>query len=126
VADGLSAANAQAALNAIVGVNAGFLQLHTGAPGPSGTANVSSVTTRPSVAWNAASGSGPASVTASNQPAWSSWAGTNGEVDTDISSWSASSAGSFGLSMALNASVTMNTGDSLTLTAITVNVPTAS
>ena len=126
MADGLSAANAQAALNAMVGVNAGFYQLHTGAPGAAGTANVSSVTTRPSVAWNAASGSGPATVTASNQPAWNSWAGTNGEVDTDVSAWSASSAGSYGFSAQLSAPVTMNTGDSLTLTASTISVPTAS
>lgn len=126
MADGLSAANAQAALNAMVGVNAGFMQLHTGAPGAAGTSNVSSVTTRPPVSWNAASGSGPATVTASTQPAWTSWAGTNGEVDTDISSWSLSSAGAFGLSMQLSSPVTMNTGDSLTLTSIQVSVPTAS
>lgn len=126
MADGLSAANAQAALNAMVGINTGFLQLHTGAPGAAGTANVSSVTTRPAATWNAASGSGPATVTASNQPAWTNWAGTSPETDTDISSWSLSSAGAFGLSMQLSAPVVMNTGDSLTLTAITVSVPTAS
>jgi hypothetical protein len=123
MADGLSTANANAALNAIVGVNAGFVQLHTGAPGAAGTANVSSVTTRPAVSWASASG---ASVAASSQPAWTSWAGTNGEVDTDISAWSASSAGSFGFSAQLSSPVTMDTGDSLTLTAITVTAPTAS
>jgi len=123
MADGLSAANANLALNAAVGTNAGFVQLHTGAPGAAGTSNVSSVTTRPAVTWAAASGG---SVAASNQPAWTSWAGTNGEVDTDISFWSANSAGTFGLSMQLNTPVTMDTGDSLTLTSVTVSVPVAS
>lgn len=123
MADGLSTTVANAALNNIVGTNANNVQLHTGAPGSAGTANVSSVTTRPSVTWNSASGG---SVSASNQPAWTSWAGTNGEVDTDISFWSASVAGTFGLSMQLNASVTMDTGDSLTLTSITISIPTAS
>jgi hypothetical protein len=65
-------------------------------------------------------------VSASNQPAWTNWAGTNGEVDTDISFWSASSNGTFGMSMLLNASVTMNTGDSLSLTSLQVSIPTAS
>ena len=36
------------------------------------------------------------------------------------------SSGTFGFSMTLSSSVTMNTGDSLTLTSITVSVPTAS
>ena len=123
MADGLSTTVANAALNNIVGTNANNVQLHTGAPGSAGTSNVSSVTTRPAVTWNSASAG---SVTASNQPAWSSWAGTNGEVDTDISFWSASTSGTFGFSMQLNTSVTMDTGDSLTLTSITVSIPTAS
>lgn len=123
MADGLSTTVANAALNNIVGTNANDVQLHTGAPGPAGTSNVSSVTTRQPVTWSSASAG---SVSASNQPAWTSWAGTNGEVDTDISFWSAASSGTFGMSMQLSASVTMNTGDSLTLTSITVTIPTAS
>lgn len=126
MADGLSAAVAQAALNNIVGTDAAYVQLHTGAPGSAGTANVSSTTARQSVAWGSASGSGPASVAASSQPAWTNWAGTNGEVDTDISFWSAATAGNFGMSMQLSASVTMDTGDSLTLTSLQVSIPTAS
>ncbi len=63
---------------------------------------------------------------ASSQPAWTNWAGTNGEVDTDLSFWSAISAGSFEFSCQLNASVTMDIGDSLTLTSITVTIPVAS
>lgn len=124
MADGLSTANANLALNAAVGTNAGFCQLHTGAPGSAGTSNVASVTTRPAVTWASASAG---SVAANGTlPSWSSWAGTNGQVITDLSFWSASSGGTFGLSMQLASSVTMDTGDSLSLTAVTVSVPTAS
>ena len=123
MADGLSAANADLALNAAVGTNAGYVQLHTGDPGSAGTANVSSVTTRESVTWGSASAG---SVSASNEPEWTSWAGTSPETDTDISFWSASSSGTFGLSMELASQVTMETGDSLTLTEIEITLPTAS
>lgn len=120
--DGLAAANADAALSTIIG-NANDIQLHTGAPGAAGTGNVSSVTARQAVTWGSPSGG---VVTASNQPAWTNWAGTNGEVDTDITFWSAGSGGTFELSMPLSASVTMDIGDSLTLTSIQISIPTAS
>lgn len=100
-----------------------YIQLHTGDPGAAGTSNVASVTTRENVTWNAASAG---SVTASNQPAWTSWAGTNGQVITDLSFWNASSGGSFYMSMPLATAVTMDTGDSLTLTSISVSITTAS
>lgn len=100
-----------------------FVQIHTGDPGASGTANVSSVTTRPSLTWNAPSAS---AITNSNSPQWTSWAGTNGEVVTDISIWSANSAGTFYLSIQLTASKTVNTGDTLTLSSASVTLsPTA-
>lgn len=124
MADGLSTTVANAALTSIVGTNANNVQLHTGAPGSAGTSNVSSVTTRPAVTWASASGGSVSSN--GTAPAWTSWAGTNGEVDTDITLWSASTSGTFGLSMALSSSVTMDTGDSLTLTSLTVSIPTAS
>ena len=124
MADGLSTTVANAALDNIVGTDANNVQLHTGAPGSAGTSNVSSVTTRPAVTWASASG-GSVSANGTN-PAWTSWAGTNGEVVTDISFWSASSAGTFGFSIQLSSSVTMDTGDSLTLTSITISIPTAS
>ena len=123
MADGLSTTVANAALNNIVGTDANNVQLHTGAPGSAGTSNVSSVTTRPAVTWASAS-AGSVAANGTN-PAWTSWAGSNGEVDTHISFWSASSSGTFGFSMPLNASVTMDTGDSLTLTSISVTIPTA-
>lgn len=124
MADGLSTTVANAALTTIVGTDANNVQLHTGAPGSAGTSNVSSVTTRPAATWAASSGGSVA--TNGTAPAWTSWAGTSPETDTDISFWSASTSGTFGFSMALSSSVTMHTGDSLTLTTVTVSIPTAS
>lgn len=122
MSDGLSTANADAALTTIVS-NWDYKQLHTGDPGSAGTANVSSVTTREAVTWESPSAG---SVSASDEPEWTSWAGTNGEVVTDTSGWSQATSGTFEGSMPLSASVTMYTGDSLELTSITISVPTAS
>ena len=121
MSDGLSTANADAALTTIVS-NWDYIQLHTGDPGSAGTANVSSVTTREAVTWESPSAG---SVSASDEPEWTSWAGTNGEVVTDTSGWSQATSGTFEGSMPLSASVTMYTGDSLELTSITISVPTA-
>lgn len=123
---GLSATNtANAWLNVLRGTSAAtftgvttlFVQLHTGDPGASGTANVSSTTTRQAVNFAAAS-AGSQSITGTTQ--WTSWAGTNGEVVTHISVWGASTSGTFYYSAALSASKTVNTGDTLTLTTLTV------
>lgn len=97
---------------------ASAVKLHTGDPGASATANASSVTTRPTVTWNAASAG---SKSMSNTPSWPSWAGTNGEVVTHISLWDATTAGNFLLSAALTASKTVNTGDTLNLTSLSVS-----
>ena len=123
MAVGLSAANlAHTWLNVLrgttfTGAAGAFAQLHTGDPGASGTANVSSTTTRSSITWNAPSAG---SMTLSNTPSWASWAGTNGEVVSHVSEWSASSAGTFYFSAQLTASKTLNTGDTLNLTTLTV------
>lgn len=98
MADGLSTANlANPWLGVLAGTSFGsvastYVQLHTGSPGANGTSNVSSVTTREQVTWNAPSAG---AMTESNTPTWSNWAGTNGEVVTDISIWSAASSGTF-------------------------------
>lgn len=97
-----------------------FVKLHTGDPGSAGTANASSVTTRPAVTFAAASG-GSCSMTGT-APSWPSWAGTNGEVVTDISVHDANSAGNFQYSAQLAASKTVNTGDTLTLATLTVSL----
>lgn len=123
MAAGLSTTNADLALTAAVGTNAGYVQLHTGDPGSAGTTDVSSVTTREAQTWGSASGG---TVSASGTPTWSSWAGSNGEVVTYISHWSASTSGTFGFSAQLTSSVTMETGDTLELTTDSITMPTAS
>lgn len=124
---GLSAVNAaNAMLNVLRGTSAAtftavttlFVQLHTGDPGAAGTSNVSSVTTRPALNFGAASAGAQAAI--ATLPSWATWAGTNGEVVTHISVWGASSAGTFYYSVALTASKTVNTGDTLNLTSLTV------
>lgn len=123
MADGVSSAAGTAMCTAAV-ANWAFTQLHKGSPGSAGTTNVSSVTTRPATTWATASGS---SVSANGTlPSWASWAGVNGEVQTAISGWTLATSGVFQAAVTLSASVTMNTGDTLSLTAITVAVPNAS
>lgn len=95
---------------------ANAVKLHTGDPGSAATANVSSVTTRPTVTWGAASAGSKAMT---NTPSWATWAGTNGEVVSHISVWDATTAGNFLYSAALTASKTVNTGDTLNLTSLT-------
>jgi hypothetical protein len=97
-----------------------FVKLHTADPGAAGTTAASSVTTRPQITWSAASAGSKAITT--TLPAWTSWAGTNGEVVTHISVWDASTAGNFLFSVALTASKTVNTGDTLTLSTLTVSL----
>jgi len=91
------------------------VKLHTGDPGSAGTANASSVTTRMALTWSAAS-AGSKSIT-TTLPSWTNWAGTNGEVVTHVSVWDNATAGNFLYSVALAASKTVNTGDTLNLTA---------
>lgn len=89
-----------------------FTKLHTGDPGSAGTANASSVTTRPAASFAAAS-AGSCALQATF-PAWTSWAGTSPETITHFSLWDASTAGTFLTSLALTASKTVQTGDTLT------------
>lgn len=123
MADGLAATTLankwlnMLAATAFTAPSATYVQLHTGAPGAAGTSNISSVTTREAVTWNAASAG---SIGESNTPTWSSWGGSNGEVVTDISVWDASSSGNFLFSALLSSSRTVNTGDTLELTTLTV------
>jgi hypothetical protein len=91
------------------------LHTNTGDPGAAGTSNPSSVTTRVVLAWGAAAAGVKAIV--ATFPVWASWAGTNGEVVGYISVWDALTVGNFYYSFALTVPKTMNTGDTLTLTA---------
>lgn len=121
---GVSTANAGLMATAAVSVNAAYAALAIGAPGSAGTANPSSVTVRESLTWGSQSG-GVIAIT--NTPEWTSWAGTNGENVNGLDTWSVvtASSGSFGLSAGLGLAVTMDTGDSLTLSALSLTVPTA-
>ena len=100
-----------------------FVQLHTGSPGAVGTALVSSVTTRPSITFTSAT---TGVLNSSGTASWTSWAGTNGEVVTNVSFWDASSAGNFLWSATLTASKTVNTGDTLNLTSASLTITNAS
>lgn len=112
---GLATANANAALTAIT-TDADFMQLHTGDPGASGTANVSAETSRKAVTWASPSA---ASIAANGTlPSWTSWA-AGSETITHVSFWSASSAGTFQGSHVLTASKSITNGDTLNMTAST-------
>jgi hypothetical protein len=96
---------------------ASYIQLHTGDPGAAGTANISSYATRTALTWSAAAGgskvlSAPVAITGS-------WSGTNNEVLTYVSYWSAVTGGTFIVSDQLTAPVTVVTGQP-------VNLPNAS
>ncbi len=93
-----------------------FDQLHIGDPGASGTANVSSTTVRQATGWGAPAAGSMALTT---QPSWTSWAGTNGESVAGVSTWSASSAGTFYHSTQFTTPKTVNTADTVTVTSHT-------
>lgn len=122
MAEGLSADAADLALNALV-ADWVAAQLHTGDPGTAGTANVSTVTTRQGLTWGAA-GSGEIAVT--NTPEWTDWNGSDTSPETYISGWSDTTGGTYGGAIQLSAPVTMETGDSLTLTGVSVTITTVS
>lgn len=89
-----------------------FAKLHTADPGAAGTTAASSVTTRPAMTFAAAS-SGAVAL-AATFPSWTSWAGTSPETITHFSVWDAATVGTFLCSLALTASKTVQTGDTLT------------
>ena len=93
-----------------------YIQIHTGDPGASGTANVSAVTTRQAVTFGAASSG---AIALSNSPAFSM---TTTETITHASVWSASSAGTFYWSVALTTSRSVVNGDTLTFTTFGVSL----
>lgn len=92
------------------------VKLHTADPGASGTTAASANTTRVAVTWNAASAG---SKSMSNTPSWATWAAGT-ETITHISLWDSTTAGNFLDSIALTASKTVNNGDTLNLTSLTI------
>lgn len=98
------------------------IKLYTGIPGVDGTQNASGNTSRKAVTFAAASaGSMSANGTL---PSWTSWpVGQNGEVISHVGFFAmtalADSGGTFKRSAALASTLTMSTGGTLTITAIT-------
>lgn len=120
--DGLSTVNfANALLNTInntsFAIGATWVQLHTGSPGPSGTANLSAVTTREQAVFSAAA-SGSIGLSASP----TAWNMTTTETITDVSVWTLSSSGLFLWSAALAVEKTVSSGDTLTLNTCTLSL----
>jgi hypothetical protein len=121
MATGLSAANANAALDAIR-TDTPFMQLHVGDPGAAGTANVATETTRKAVTFGAASASSMANTVAVT---WTSIAGS--QDATHFSIWDASTAGNFLCSGTITANA-YTAGDTYeaAIGAITVSITGAS
>lgn len=110
---GIAASQANSLLDTLL--NSTFAQLHTADPGAAGTTAVSSVTTRPSLTFNAASAGSKALSTPAQ---WTSWAGSS-ETISHISIWTASTAGTFKASVALTTPKAVTTGDTLSLNTLT-------
>jgi len=136
MAAGVSSAVADGWLNVIkgttyTGVSACYAKLHTNAgsdlgPGAAGTANASVETTRKAITWNSSITSNTLSATTPS-PSWTSWpSGATGEVISWVSVWDAATNGNFLFSGKLAVSKTLTTGDTLTLSTLSVNVPPAS
>jgi len=108
VPNGLSVTAANATLSALAGTYT-WAQLHVGAPGANGTANVAAETDRVQVTWGAPSGG------AMTNTAPVSWVGVAGTEDyTDISLWSAATLGTFGMSGLVTANA-VTAGDTFTI-----------
>lgn len=115
MARGIAPAQANAMLDAMArgtdyaGNGAVWVKLHTGDPGSAGTSNAAGNTTRQQATFAAASGGANASnadVVWTNVP--------TAETYSDVSYWTASSAGSFLGSCALTANKIMYVGDTFT------------
>lgn len=126
MAAGFIAATVNGFLNAIrtggsgvTAVTTAYVQLHTGDPGAAGTANVAvGSTTRVAVSHNAASG-GSITITGTN-PSWTN--GGTSETITHVSIWDATTAGNCKYTVQLAASKAWGSGDTLTLTSLTVSI----
>lgn len=90
-----------------------YMQLHTGDPGASGTANVSVGSTTRVLVTHAAASAGSMAISGTN-PSWTN--GGTSETLTHVSYWSASSAGTFYQSAALTSSKAWASADTYTHT----------
>ena len=127
MADGVSAANvATPWLNFMNGTNTStapaalWVQLHTASPGAAGTTSVSVGNATRKAATLTTSASGSAITLTGTNPSWTN--GGTSETLTDISVWSASSAGTFLWSVALSASQAWVSTNTFTLTTLSVSI----
>lgn len=104
---GISATEAAEAVDAWL-ASYTWVQLHTGDPGASGTANVATETTREQATWT----TGAAAASNNGALSWTSVAGT--EDFTHFSLWTASTAGTFGGSGTVTAN-SVTAGDTFTI-----------
>ena len=92
-----------------------YVKLHTADPGASGTTAASAVTTRYACTFSASS-AGSMALTSMG----GTWSMTATETISHISLWDASTAGTFLWSVALTASKSVVSGDTLSLTSLTL------
>lgn len=123
MATGLAGATAQSILKvyqntAFSAIATVYMQLHTNAgdPGAAGTSNVSAVTTRNAVTWNAATTAGSMTLLSI-----SGYSMTTSETISYVSFWTASSAGTFLQSAALTSPQAVINGSTLNFTTITLS-----
>ncbi len=114
---GMSAATANAFLDTFDSGH--YAQLHTGDPGAAGTSNASAETDRK--LWDFADASGGSKSAQGTMPSWTTW-DAGPETISHISTWSASSGGTFKYSYALTASKNVTNGDDLNVTSHTVAI----
>lgn len=129
MADGISATVGDDFLALILngtsfaGYSATYVQLHTGAPGSAGTANVAGESTRVAAGAFAAPSAG--STTNSSSITWTSV--TTSETYSHVSLWSALTSGTFIASGTITASaVTAGDNFQIPATDMTVSIPVAS
>ena len=92
-----------------------YVKLHTGDPGATAATAASAVTTRYAVTFSASS-AGSMALTSMG----GTWSMTATETISHISLWDASTAGNFLWSVALTASKSVVSGDTLSLTSLTL------
>ena len=92
-----------------------YVKLHTADPGSAGTTAASAVTTRYACTFSASS-AGSMALTSMG----GTWSMTATETISHISLWNASTAGDFLWSVALTASKSVVSGDTLSLTSLTL------
>lgn len=108
MADGLGAAGANTALDALLAAYP-WVKLHTGLPGAAGTSNPATETTRKQATWRSSNGGASSQ---SNALTWTNVAGS--ETYTHFTAWTASTAGAFGFSGTITANA-VTAGDTFTI-----------